>query len=75
MFNCTKTGTFINVLYVCDKISDCPFSEDEKDCIYDTKYRFQCTNSLVSISLSLVCDHISDCPDGSDETFCGMINF
>lgn len=72
LFYCSKSGFYINSIYVCDKLSDCKYSEDEHPgCDYQLQRFFICISSNLSIQFKKVCDYFLDCPDGSDEFFCG----
>lgn len=69
-FECTSTNTCIKKIYLCDGMSDCLNSEDEKNCTTVNNF-FWCDNREI-ISTKHVCNHIKDCSDESDELNCGI---
>lgn len=70
LFHCLKSKTYINILFVCDAVKDCPFSEDEQNCSFPFDQIFRCNKSNLAIDYKLVCNHQRDCQDSSDETDC-----
>lgn len=76
VFFCKKSKSFINSIYICDGIFDCPFWEDEKYCKIKTDEEFFCISTNKTINYKLICNHIKDCENGEDENFCGEhLNF
>lgn len=73
-FECSKTGSFISRILVCDNNSDCSASEDETNCLIKFEEIFICRKSQETLNIKLVCNFIKDCQDGSDEEFCSMLN-
>lgn len=76
LYFCKKTKIYINLIYLCDKINDCPNGEDELDCHENQqKFYFRC-NSITNetyINYLKICDFNPDCIDKSDEKYCSYI--
>lgn len=71
VFECSKTGSFISNLFVCDNHFDCSFGEDEENCNIQLDELFFCRESKKFINFKFICNHIKDCENGTDEQFCG----
>lgn len=69
-FLCENSQICINVLYVCDNRSDCPYGEDEKNCTQNEIQLFYCKNSSIAVKFFEVCDSVRNCPDNLDEKYC-----
>lgn len=70
MFQCpSKPELCLESYKKCDKNSDCPKGEDERDCPRCLPYEFTCSNGIC-INGHLKCDGKPDCKDYSDEADC-----
>lgn len=73
VYFCKLSKICINLVYVCDGQSDCPFDEDEKNCTNLSYEKFSCFSGDKAIHYTMVCDTNYDCPDKSDEKFCSKL--
>lgn len=58
---------------VCDGTWDCPFGEEERDCVSRScSGLFKCQNSSMCIHFNSMCDSINHCPEKDDELSCSV---
>ncbi|XP_067931666.1 mucin-2-like [Watersipora subatra] len=72
-FTChlSETRRCIPKQWMCDKMPDCEYGEDEADCVYEcSSQEFSCIRSGKCIDRGLLCDGQYDCADRSDELMC-----
>lgn len=73
-FKCAKSELCINLIYVCNNITDCPLNDDEENCTrFELSEFFSCESNDQRILFSKLCDYQNDCIDRSDEKYCSML--